>query len=136
MVSAKAKFYFQTVGNFSVPAKEPGLQWLLNASLTWIKLIMQCKSILGPYYHLLEAGGSQTYESPDDVIDEMKMLRNPSDKSENRYAPLQEHKTSVKENTYEPLTLDRNVKMPSDMDKDKNQGKELLCKALFSKSDS
>ena len=66
----------------------------------------------------------------------MKMLRNPSEKSENRYAPLQGHKTSVKENTYEPLTLDRNVKMPSDVDKmDKNQGKELLCKALFTKPD-
>lgn len=57
----------------------------------------------------------------------MKMLRNPSDKSENRYAPLQEHKTSVKENTYEPLTLDRNVKMPADVDElDKKRGKKLL----------
>lgn len=61
----------------------------------------------------------------------MKMLRNPSDKSENRYAPLQEHKTSVKENTYEPLTLDRNVKMPADVDElDKKRGKKLLCKTF------
>ena len=59
----------------------------------------------------------------------MKILRNASDRSENRYAPLQEHKTSVKENTYEPLTLDRSVQMLSDADK--NQGKELL-RAAFS----
>ena len=71
-----------------------------------------------PYYHMLETGENATYESADDVKDGLTKLnnmgRNPSDRSENRYAALDDDKWVAKENSiYEPLTLARSETTPT-----------------------
>eukprot|EP00794_Sanderia_malayensis_P009081 gene9081-10050_t len=80
-----------------------------------------------PEYRIVELGENVTYESADDVIKDMnqfdeKILRNPSGRSEGRYAALDEEEWSAKENSvYESLTLARVAKPANDIE-DEKQG--------------
>ncbi len=71
----------------------------------------EASNLSGPQYQVLEPGENATYESADEVNAKMDVItRNPSDRSDNRYAALNNGEWSAKENSiYEPLTLGRNT---------------------------